>query len=69
MQAMSITTTIKADSVVLPGVSAFYGKKVRITIEEEAPAEAGKLKAFFDLVGKVDIDSGAVEDLRAESVL
>ncbi len=69
MQTMSVITTINADSLVLAGVSAFNGKKVRITIEEEPLENNAKHQAFFDLAGKIDIDYQTVEDLRSESML
>lgn len=51
-------------------ISPFNGRTVTIIINESEPTKSKQDKTkFFDAVGKIDIDCGAVDELRQASMI
>ena len=59
---VALRTKILSNTIFLPELEKFIGKDVVITIDEAK--EKKNLKAFFDCVNSVEIDSDLIEKSR-----
>ena len=70
MEAIRLYLKVDSDTLHIPELRRFIGKRVElILIEEEPSEEIKKMEKFFSAVGKVNIDEEAVHRLREESKL
>lgn len=71
MKAVRIKKHIDSDTLHLPELSSMIGKDVNIIIIEEQASSAFRqdLAPLFDLAGKIDLDSEAIDRLRKISMI
>jgi len=68
MEAIRLYLKVDSDTLHIPELRRFIGKRVELILIEE-PSEEIKMEKFFSAVGKVNIDEKAVHRLREESKL
>jgi len=68
MEAIRLYLKVDSDTLHIPELRRFIGKRVELILIEE-PSEEIKMEKFFSAVGKVNIDEEAVHRLREESKL
>lgn len=71
MEALKVHMKIESDTVKIPGLSRFIGKRVEIILLEDVPADkkTGKYHKLKGLKGAIQIDPGDVTSLRGKSSL
>lgn len=68
---VSVRRHVESETVHIPELIAMIGKDVRIIVVEESQTALGKpdLSALDRIAGKIDLDFGAIEDLRPGSLI
>ena len=69
MEAIRLYLKVDSDTLHIPELRRFIGKRVELILIEEPSEEIKKMEKFFSTVGKVSIDEKAVHRLREESKL
>jgi len=69
MEAIRLYLKVDSDTLHIPELRRFIGKRVELILIEEPSEEIKKMEKFFSAVGKVSIDEKAVHRLREESKL
>jgi hypothetical protein len=68
-----LTRTLKVTDrfIEIPGLEKYRGKMVEVTVKEKyrVKDKKRKLKKFFALCGKVDLDQGELTNLREQSLI
>ncbi len=67
---LSRTLKVKDKCIEIPGLEQFKGKFVEITVREKKDIDKKKkLKKFFALCGKLELDQDEVDNLRNQSMI
>jgi len=67
MATIQIHTRIESETVTLPELRAMVGRDVKITVEEETPADRKDFLAALDALRGIDFDEEAFWRLREVS--
>ena len=68
----AVQGVIQNNAILVRGddISPFNGRTVTVIINESEKNQSKQDKTkFFDVVGKIDVDSGAVDELRRTSMI
>ena len=68
----AVQGVIQNNAILVRGddISPFNGRTVTVIINESEKSQSKQDKTkFFDVVGKIDVDSGAVDELRRTSMI
>jgi len=70
MKSIHKYITVNSDTLYIPELKQFFGKRVELSIKQEnlQKSEKYKMKHFFDAIGKIEIDENAVHQLRERSI-
>jgi len=73
MEALKLHLTIKSDTLKIPELKKFIGRRVEVIfLDEDSKKEKSiieKFKKFKNLKGKIHFDDNAFNELREKSIL
>jgi hypothetical protein len=72
MEALKFNITVKSDTLKIPELKKFIGKKIEVILLDNSNEEiirTDKFKKLKDLKGKIHFDEDAFTELRQNSIL
>jgi hypothetical protein len=72
MEAFKFHITIESDTIKIPELKRFLGRRVEVILLDDSRKEiesSNKFKKLKDLKGKISFDDNALSALRKDSIL
>ena len=72
MEALKFHITVKSDTIKIPELKKFIGKKIEVILLDDSKKEItknDKFKKFKSLKGKIHFDDTALTELRQNSTV
>ncbi len=72
MNALKFHITVKSDTLKIPELKKFMGKRIEIILLDDSKNEVpatDKFKKLKDIIGKIHFDENALSELRQKSIL
>jgi hypothetical protein len=72
MEAFKFHITVESDTIKIPELKRFLGRRVEVILLDDSRKEKGsssKFKKLKDLKGKISFDDNALSALRKDSIL